>query len=120
METLNLKEKTVEAGEKRVADLEKATKAKQAELDTAIANEKRTLMKIAGLDEAQARALLLERMEGEVQHDMAALIQRGMEKATGRPPTRRPANSWPPPSSAWPPTSRPRPPWAPSISPTTR
>jgi ribonucrease Y len=81
METLNRKEKTVEAGEKRVADLEKAVTTKQADLDGMIAEEKRTLLKVAGLDEAQARAILMERMEGEIQHDVAALIQRGMEKA---------------------------------------
>ncbi len=81
METLNRKEKTVEAGEKRVADLEKTVKTRQAELDQMVADEKRTLMKVAGLDENQARALLLERMEGEIQHEMAALIQRGTEKA---------------------------------------
>jgi ribonucrease Y len=80
MDTLTRKEKTVEAGEKRVADAEKALKTQQTELEQVIADEKRTLQKISGMDEAQARAMLLERMEGEVQHEMAALIQRSSEQ----------------------------------------
>jgi ribonucrease Y len=82
MDTLNRKEKTVEAGEKRVTELEGNLKTRQAELEQMIAEEKRTLLKVSGLDEAQARAILMERMEGEVQHDVAALIQRGMDQAT--------------------------------------
>jgi len=81
METLSHKEKTVEAGEKRVADIEKNYKTKQADLDRMIADEKRTLFKISGLDQNQARAMLLERMEAEVQHEAAALIQRATEQA---------------------------------------
>ncbi|MCX5655533.1 MAG: Rnase Y domain-containing protein, partial [Planctomycetota bacterium] len=81
METLTRKEKIVEAAEKRVADMERNYKAKQAELDQMIADEKRTLNKIAGLDANQAREMLLARMEGEVQHEAAALIQRYTEQA---------------------------------------
>ena len=81
METLNRKEKTVEANDKRVAELEKTLKAKQAELEKMVADEKRTLFKISGLDQQQARTMLLERIEGEVQHETAALIQRGAEQA---------------------------------------
>ncbi|MCX5682748.1 MAG: Rnase Y domain-containing protein, partial [Planctomycetota bacterium] len=81
METLTRKEKTVEASEKRVADMERSYKTKQSELDQMIADEKRTLNKIAGLDANQAREMLLQRMEGEVQHETAALIQRYTEQA---------------------------------------
>jgi ribonuclease Y len=81
METLARKEKTVEAGEHRVADMEKSLKAKHADLDQKIADEKRTLFRVAGLDQNQARQMLLERMEGEVQHEAAALIQRVTEHA---------------------------------------
>ena len=81
METLARKEKTVEAGYTLVADMEKSLKAKHADLDQKIADEKRTLFKVAGLDQNQARQMLLERMEGEVQHEAAALIQRVTEHA---------------------------------------
>ncbi|MBE3099565.1 MAG: ribonuclease Y [Planctomycetes bacterium] len=81
METLARKEKAVEAGYTQVADMEKSLKAKHADLDQKIADEKRTLFKVAGLDQNQARQMLLERMEGEVQHEAAALIQRVTEHA---------------------------------------
>ncbi|MBM4017469.1 MAG: ribonuclease Y [Planctomycetes bacterium] len=81
METLLRKEKAVEAAERRAADVEKSLRAKHADLDQKIADEKRTLFKIANLDAGQARQMLLERMEGEVQHEAAALIQRAAEHA---------------------------------------
>jgi len=81
METLTRKEKTVEANEKRVADIEKNLKTKQADLDRMVADEKRQLFKISGLGPNEAKAMLLERMEAEVQHEAAALIQRATEQA---------------------------------------
>jgi ribonuclease Y len=81
METLSRKEKTVEASEKRVAETEKTLKIKQSELERMVADEKRNLFKISGLDQNQAREMLLERMEGEIQHETAALIQRATEQA---------------------------------------
>jgi ribonuclease Y len=81
MDTLNRKEKTVEAGEKRVGEIEKTLTAKQTELEQLIADQRRTLLKISGLEEHQARAMVLERLEGEVQHEAAALIQRSNEQA---------------------------------------
>ena len=81
METLTRKEKLVEAGEKRAAEAEKGLKTKQTELDQMVADEKRQLFKISGLGANEARAILLERMEAEVQHEAAALIQRATEQA---------------------------------------
>jgi len=81
METLSRKERTVEAGERRVSKLESELKAKHKELDNLIAEEKRQLVKISGLGPNEARAVLLERMEAEVEHEAAALIQRATERA---------------------------------------
>ena len=81
METLSLKEKAVETGERRVSDLMKTAKDKEAELNQLIADEKQKLHKISGLGEAEARQILLARVEGEVQHEAAALVQRATEKA---------------------------------------
>ena len=81
METLSRKEKTIEASEKRVADTEKNLKAKQAEVETILGDAKRQLFKIAGMGPAEARAMLLERMEVEVQHEASALIQRATDQA---------------------------------------
>ncbi|KPJ78137.1 MAG: ribonuclease [Planctomycetes bacterium DG_20] len=81
METLAAKEKTVEAAERRVSGLEKAWNKRKAELDQMVEEEKRQLFKISGLGPNEARTVLLERMEAEVQHEVAALIQRATERA---------------------------------------
>jgi len=81
MDTLNRKEKTVEASERRVSELEKELKQKQTEVEQMVADEKRQLFKISGLNQNDARAMLLERMEGEIQHETAVLIQRAFEQA---------------------------------------
>ena len=81
METLASKERTVEAVERRAQEMEKAVKAKQDELERLIAEEKRQLYKIAGLGQNEARAMLLERLEAEVQHEAAAMIQRVTDQA---------------------------------------
>jgi len=81
METLAAKEKTVEAAERRVSGLEKAWNKRKAELDQMVEEEKRQLFKISGLGPNEARTVLLERMEAEVQHEGAALIQRATERA---------------------------------------
>jgi ribonuclease Y len=81
METLASKERTVEAGERRVQESEKTLKEKQEELERLVADEKRQLYKIAGLGQDEARAMLLERLEGEVQHEAAAMIQRVTDQA---------------------------------------
>ncbi|MFO8014578.1 MAG: ribonuclease Y [Phycisphaerae bacterium] len=81
LETLNRKEKAVEAEQKRISGLEEDLKAKQAELDRAISEQKEQLLKISGLGPDEARSVLLGRMEAEVEHEAAALIQRSTERA---------------------------------------
>ncbi|HUU93118.1 MAG TPA: ribonuclease Y [Phycisphaerae bacterium] len=81
METLSAKEKTIEAAERRVSDLEKNWNRRKAELDRMVEDEKHQLVKISGLSPNDARTVLLERMEAEVQHEAAALVQRATERA---------------------------------------
>jgi len=81
METLGAKEKTIEAAERRVSRLEKDWNKRKAELDHMVEDEKRQLVKISGLSPNEARTVLLERMEAEVQHEAAALVQRAVERA---------------------------------------
>jgi len=81
METLSAKEKTIEAAERRVSDLEKNWNQRKAELDRMVEDEKHQLVKISGLGPNEARTVLLERMEAEVQHEAAALVQRATERA---------------------------------------
>ncbi|HUX00529.1 MAG: ribonuclease Y [Phycisphaerae bacterium] len=81
METLASKEKTVSAMERRVSEQENALKGRHAELERLVAEEKQQLYKISGLGQGEARALLLEKLEAEVQHEAAALIQRVSDQA---------------------------------------
>jgi len=81
LETLSRKEKAVEAEQKRVSGLEEDLKSKHADLDRAIAEQKEQLLKISGLGTDEARTVLLERMEAEVEHEAAAMIQRTTERA---------------------------------------
>jgi ribonuclease Y len=81
LDTLSRKEKTVEAGEHRVSELEKDLKAKQEATEQALADQKHELQRISGMGPSEARAVLLERMEAEVQHEAAVLIQRSNEQA---------------------------------------
>jgi len=81
METLNSKEKTSPAMEKRVSEQEKGLQTRQAELERLIADEKQQLYRISGLSQGEARALLLGKLESEVQHEAAVLIQRVTDQA---------------------------------------
>jgi len=81
MGTLAAKEKTVETVERRVSDMEKNWNKRKVELDHMVEDEKRQLFKISGLGADEARTILLERMEAEVQHESAALVQRAIERA---------------------------------------
>jgi len=81
METLNSKEKTILAMERRVSDPEKGLQTRQAELERLIADEKQQLYRISGLSQGEARALLLGKLEAEVQHEAAVLIQRVTDQA---------------------------------------
>jgi len=81
LETLNRKEKAVEAEQKRVSHLEETLKSEHADLDRTIAEQKEQLLKISGLGADEARSVLLERMEAEVEHEAAALIQQTTERA---------------------------------------
>jgi ribonuclease Y len=81
METLARKEKAVEAAEQRVGDQERSLKDRQTEVDRLAAEGRQQLHRISGLQPGEARALLLEKMEAEVQHEAAALIQRVSDQA---------------------------------------
>ncbi|MDP6381322.1 MAG: ribonuclease Y, partial [Phycisphaerae bacterium] len=75
------KERTVEAMERRVAEKEGQLKQKERGLSQALAREKEQLYRISGLGREEARTLLLERMQSDVEHEAAAMIQRTSEAA---------------------------------------
>jgi len=67
--------------ERSLADRTKNVQAKEALLDTTISQQKDTLLRITSMSMEDARQLLLSRIENEVRHDAAILIQRVEEQA---------------------------------------
>ncbi|MDK1031054.1 MAG: ribonuclease Y [Planctomycetia bacterium] len=81
METAAHKERTVVAMERRVAEKEGRIKQQLSNLERTIAQEKEQLYRISGLGRDEARALLLQRLESDVEHEASAMIQRITEQA---------------------------------------
>jgi ribonuclease Y len=81
MDTLNTKEKTLEAGDRALAEREKGLAAKDHQLNEIIAQQRTQLLKVTNLSVDDARALLLEKMEKEMEGETAQLIERRLEEA---------------------------------------
>ncbi len=81
LDTLSMKEKNLESMERSLADRTKNVQAKEAQLDTTISQQKDTLLRITSMSMEDARQLLLSRIENEVRHDAAIMIQRVEEQA---------------------------------------
>jgi ribonuclease Y len=81
-ETLQQRENTLKSREK---DLDRRTHSisqKEKQLSVLMAQQKNQLLKITAMDVAEAKELLLKRLEDECEHEMSALIQRKVEEAT--------------------------------------
>lgn len=76
LDTLSMKEKNLESLERSLTDKTKNLQAKEAQLDITISQQKDTLMRITGMSLEEARQLLLARIENEVRHDAAVMVQR--------------------------------------------
>ena len=81
LETINTKERMVEAGEKALAEREKALANKDRQLNDLIAQQKSQLLKIANLSVDEAKRILLEQLEKEMQQETSNLIERRLEEA---------------------------------------
>ena len=81
METLAAKERSVETAERAINEREKALVAKDRQLNDLIAQQKTQLMKVANMTAEEARQLLLERVEKDIQREAAQMVQRELEKA---------------------------------------
>jgi len=75
-ELVNKKEQFLEQQEKKNSEQEAQLTQKQAELSTLVENEKESLKRISGMTREEAQKLLLERLEKELVHEQAELIQR--------------------------------------------
>ncbi len=75
-ELINKKEKFLEDQETRLVRRDGEINQKETELKQLIVNERETLNKVAGMSREEAQKLLLARLETELVHEQAALIQR--------------------------------------------
>jgi len=81
LETLNTKERMVDAAEKGVLEKEKALAAKDRHLNELIGHQKSQLLKVANLSMEEAQGMLLQRVEKDMEHETAQLIQKRLEEA---------------------------------------
>ena len=81
LETLNSKERMLEAGQNALGEREKALANKDRHLNELIAQQKSQLLKVAHLSQDEAREMLLDRVDKEMEHETAKLVQRRIEEA---------------------------------------
>ncbi len=81
METVAVKERSIDMAEKAINEREKGLATKDRHLNDLIAQQKNQLMKVANLSMDDARNILLERVEQEMERETAQLIQTKLEKA---------------------------------------
>ncbi|MCJ7545015.1 MAG: ribonuclease Y [Phycisphaerae bacterium] len=81
LDTLNTKERMLEAAERAVVEREKSLAGKDRHLNELIAQQKTQLLKVANLSADEARAMLLEKIDKEMEGETAQLIQRRLEEA---------------------------------------
>jgi len=81
MDTLNTKERMLDASEKALSERENSIAQKDRHLNDLIAHQKSQLMKVAGLSVEEARRLVLEQVEKDVEGDAAKLIEQRLGEA---------------------------------------
>ncbi len=81
LETLNAKERMLEAAERSLGEREKGLVSKDRQLNDLIAQQRTQLLKVTNLSVDEARAMLLEKMEKEMEGETAQLIERRLEEA---------------------------------------
>jgi ribonuclease Y len=81
-ELLQQRENTLKNREREVDRRTHSISQKEKQLSVLMAQQKNQLLKITAMDVAEAKELLLKRLEDECEHEMSALIQRKVEEAT--------------------------------------
>ena len=81
LETLNSKERTLEAAQKGINEREKGLANKDRQLNELIARQKSQLLKVANLSMDEARGLIREEAERDMEREVAQLITRRLEEA---------------------------------------
>jgi len=81
-ELLQQRENTLKNREREVDRRTHNISQKEKQLSVLMAQQKNQLLKITAMGIAEAKELLLKRLEDECEHEMSALIQRKVEEAT--------------------------------------
>ncbi len=81
LETLASKERAIENTTRRLAEREKAIKLQERQLSDSIAQQRAQLLRITNMSIEEARDLLLQRLEKEVEKDAAKLIEKRYNEA---------------------------------------
>jgi ribonuclease Y len=79
-EALAKRERSVEELEGKIAERDRQVRSQQAELASLVDQEKNALARVAEISREDARTMLLQKLEGEVRHEAAALINRIVEQ----------------------------------------
>lgn len=81
LEMITTKERQIEAASKRIAEREKALAVKEQELEQVLAEQRNQLLRITNMSIEDAKELLLQRVEKEVEHEIAKLIEKRYSEA---------------------------------------
>ncbi|MFB3892890.1 MAG: ribonuclease Y [Phycisphaerae bacterium] len=81
LDAVGNKERMVDAAEKAITEREKALAAKDRQYNELIAQQKTQLLKVANLSQDEARAMLLSKVEKDMEKETSQLIERRLDEA---------------------------------------
>ncbi|MFP4214730.1 MAG: ribonuclease Y [Phycisphaerae bacterium] len=81
LDTLHIKEKTLDASEKALHEREKALADKDRQLSEMVEDRKRELMRVAKLNQDQARKIVIEQVEQDMEQECAEMVRKSIEQA---------------------------------------
>jgi ribonuclease Y len=81
LDTLSMKEKNLDNLERSLTDRKKSVDGKEKQLDETLVQQKDMLLRIANMSVDDARQLLLNKIENEIRHDTALMVQRIEDQA---------------------------------------
>ncbi|MBI5723758.1 MAG: ribonuclease Y [Planctomycetes bacterium] len=81
LETLNIKERQIDAADRAIIEREKGLAAKDRQLNEIIAQQKSQLLKVANMSTEEAKNLLLAKVDKEMDAEKSRIIERRLEDA---------------------------------------
>ncbi len=81
LDTLATKEKNLDSIEKSIQERNRTLQVKEKQLDESLSRQKELLLQLTNLSVEDAKQLLLKRVEGEVRHEMAVMVEKIEEQA---------------------------------------